>query len=421
MDDLSFLDKVIRLSKTTHVAGGMVTRMIGENYFNIPIKDEEYAKLLLDTLGKLKGPLMKAAQFLCTIPDALPKEYEQLLMLQSQAPAMGVPFVKRRLVNELGADWQKHFSAFDLNACAAASLGQVHKATLLNGDTVAVKLQYPGMDGVMQSDLQQLKLFFSLYEHFASAIQTENIFKEIEEHLRIELDYTQERANMAFYEDFFKDNKAVLVPKSYPTLSTNRLLTMSWMTGDSILDPKFSPDKDNLGAILFESWYAPLYQKGVLHGDPHPGNYFISPNHQLILLDFGCVRRFDAAFLDGVKNLYHALQSNNQELAVHAYNQWGFTNLSKDLIDIITLWAKLLYDPLLDDRVRLIQEGKGGKESYKMAKAIHAKLRESGGIRPPKEFVFMDRAAVGIGSVLMRLQSKNNWHKMFEEWIGIPI
>lgn len=419
MDDLSFLEKVMRLSKTTHVAGGMVTRMIGENYFNIPIKDDEYAKLLLDTLGQLKGPLMKAAQFLCTIPDALPKEYEQLLLLQSQAPAMGVPFVKRRLTNELGADWQKHFSSFDMKAHAAASLGQVHKATLTNGDCVAVKLQYPGMDGVMQSDLQQLKLFFSVYEHFAKAIQTENIFQEIQDHLKIELDYTQERANMAFYEHFFKDNPAVLVPKSYPDLSTNRLLTMSWMAGDSILDAKFIPHKDYLGGLLFESWYAPLYQKGVLHGDPHPGNYFISSNNQLMLLDFGCIRRFDAVFLDGVKNLYYALLSNDQDRAVHAYTQWGFKNLSKELIEIITQWAKLLYDPLLDNRIRFIQEAKGGKESYEMAKAVHAKLRETGGICPPREFVFMDRAAVGIGAVLMRLQSKNNWHKIFSQMIAL--
>jgi hypothetical protein len=126
------------------------------------------------------------------------------------------------------------------------------------------------------------------------------------------------------------------------------------------------------------------------------------------------MRIFPPSFIHGVIDLYRALQHNDRDLAVHAYEAWGFKNLNEEMIDIITQWARLLYGPLLDDRVRPIQDLLDGSLGWETATKVHEELERLGGIRPPKEFVFMDRAAVGIGSVIMRLKAEQNWHQLFE-------
>lgn len=422
MDNLSTFSKLKRYAQTTSVVGGMATRLAGDKYLNIPLNDAAYSKELRKTLGNLKGPLMKVAQFLATIPDALPEEYAtELLTLQSQAPSMGVPFVKRRMQAELGADWQKNFENFDLKASAAASLGQVHKATDLKGNNLACKLQYPGMASLIEADLGQLNIIFNMYEKFNDAIKTADIKKEIKERLFEELDYKNELQNLKNYDTFFKDNPRINIPTPYEALCTNRLLTLEWMDGESIFTKLDAPQeyRDDLGKLLFQAWYEPFYKQGMIHADPHPGNYLVSNDGPLsiTLLDFGCVRYFPETFIEGVKNLYNALKHNDQDLAVHAYTQWGFQGLNKEVIEIITNWAKMLYDPLLDDSVRTIQQTNSGANGWDMAQKIHNTLHKAGGIRPPQEFVFMDRAAVGIGSVLMRLNAKQNWRQMFEKMI----
>ncbi len=143
---------------------------------------------------------MKVAQFLSTIPDALPEEYAaELAELQANAPPMGWSFVRRRMAGELGADWQSKFGTFGQEAAAAASLGQVHRATLPDGTDVACKLQYPDMASTVEADLKQLKLAMSLYKRFESAIQSDDIYAELAERLREELDYRREAAQMRLY------------------------------------------------------------------------------------------------------------------------------------------------------------------------------------------------------------------------------
>jgi predicted unusual protein kinase regulating ubiquinone biosynthesis (AarF/ABC1/UbiB family) len=418
MDNFSTLKKFKRYFDTSKVAAGFGARLVGERYFDITINNDAYAELLKESLGQLKGPLMKAVQFLTTIPDTLPPEYYSLLELQAQAPSMGGAFVKRRLKTELGDDWQIHFEKFDYQASSAASLGQVHKAVLKNGLDVAIKLQYPDMEGITETDLEQLRFLFYLYEKMNKTIDTTDIFEELQTRLHEELDYALEAQNIQDFGMFFKGDNYIIVPKVHLSLSTKRLLTMEWIEGESILNFENAEEsiKNHLGKTLFLSWYKPLYHKGILHGDPHPGNYFVIKDQDLpkiALLDFGCVRRFDEMVLDGIKNLFFGLLKNNRTLSIEAFEQLGFSNLDNDIIDIMLSWASLLYDPLLEDTIRPIQTNMTTKQSFKLAQKIHEELKKKGGIRPPRSFVFLDRAAVGIGSVLMRLQSKENWHQLF--------
>lgn len=420
MDDNSVSAIVKRYFQVGTTVGGLAARVVGQHYLGKSIDDEAYARSLKEALGKMKGPLMKVAQFLATIPDAIPYEYaEELLELQSQAPSMGVPFVRRRMASELGSNWQSRFKEFDQNAFAAASLGQVHKATDHEGNQLACKLQYPNMQTVVETDLSNLKIILGLYHVWSHSLDTSDVQQEIISRLLEELDYELEAKHISLYSKIFEDDSTIHVPKVYPELSTKRLLTMSMMKGHPLLScvDQEKVWREQIADRLFRAWYLPFYHHGVIHGDPHPGNYLVTEEGFISLLDFGCVRYFPDIFIQGVIDLYHALLHGRPDQAVAAYEAWGFSNLTKDLINVMNEWAKLLYDPLLDDRERPIQENFSGAKGWETATKVHKELHRLGGIKPPKEFVFMDRAAVGLGSVFMRLKVERNWHKMFEELI----
>lgn len=420
MDESSLKSRLKRYAQVTSAMTGLAGRLIGEKYLGVTIDRDQHAEDLKHLLGGLKGPLMKVAQFLATVPGALPQEYaEELLELQSNAPPMSWAFVRRRMASELGSQWLDHFKDFEQHAIAAASLGQVHKATIKTGETVACKLQYPDMESAIDADLNQLNLILSVYESFNSALKTEAIREEIEERLREELNYLTEAKNLKTFQNIFRDDSAIHIPKVYDELTTKRLLTMQWADGQNALDYHNASQefRNDIGKKLYHAWYHPFYRYGIIHGDPHPGNYKITPDGQITILDLGCIRSFPGKFVFGVIELYRALQANDRERAVHAYEIWGFENLNKEIIEIISEWAKLLYEPLLDDRIRLIQHDVQGHTGWETATKVHHQLSQAGGIRPPKEFVFMDRAAVGIGSVMMRLQVRQNWHQLTEAMI----
>ena len=411
-----------RYARVTGTMSGLAARMAGERYLGMDVDRNKHAAQLRDALGGLKGPLMKVAQILSTIPDALPPEYaDELSALQADAPSMGWLFVKRRMSAELGGDWQSKFGSFDRQAVSAASLGQVHKATTHDGQPLAVKLQYPDMASAIDADLSQLKLVFQLYERFDSAISTADIHNELSDRLREELDYTREAANLKLYQLMLKYEPQVRMPEHYPDLSSERALTMSWVEGQKLmawLETEPSQDARNQVAMnMFRAWYVPFYFYGVIHGDPHLGNYSIDSDLNINLMDFGSIRIFRPEFVAGVIELYRALSCKDDELARQAYAKWGFHGLDEEAIAVLNMWAGFIYAPLLADEVRPIQQMRGGSEGRELAGRVHQELKRIGGIKPPREFVLMDRAAVGLGSVFMHLKAEVNWHRLFHDLI----
>jgi predicted unusual protein kinase regulating ubiquinone biosynthesis (AarF/ABC1/UbiB family) len=420
-DDNSFSGRVRRYAQVSTAMGGLAARLAGERYLGLNLDRGRHAAELKAALGGIKGPLMKVAQLLATIPDGLPKEYvQELAQLQANAPAMGWPFVRRRMAGELGFAWETKFRDFEKTAARAASLGQVHRAAALDGTPLACKLQYPDMASAVEADLRQLKLAMGLYERYDRAVTTAEIHAEIADRLREELDYEREAAHMRLYAEILHGEPGVAVPVSLPDLSTRRLLTMTWLDGAPILDAARKTslaERNEIALRMFRIWYVPFYYYGVIHGDPHLGNYTVAPDRTVNLLDFGCIRVFPAAFVRGVIDLYHALQRDDRDLAVHAYQSWGFGNLSREMIEVLNRWASFVYGPLLDDRERLIQEKRSGAYGASVAESVHRDIRRLGGVRPPREFVFMDRAAIGLGSVFMHLRAEINWYQLFHELI----
>jgi predicted unusual protein kinase regulating ubiquinone biosynthesis (AarF/ABC1/UbiB family) len=410
-----------RYAQVSTAMGGLAARLAGERYFGLNLDRERHAAELKAALGGIKGPLMKVAQLLATIPDGLPKEYvQELTQLQANAPAMGWPFVRRRMAGELGTNWETRFRDFAKTAARAASLGQVHRATALDGRPLACKLQYPDMASAVEADLRQLKFAMSLYERYDRAVTTAEIHAEIADRLREELDYQREAAHMRLYGEILRGEPCVAVPTPLPDLSSRRLLTMIWLDGSPILDAARTTslaERNEIAQRMFRIWYVPFYYYGVIHGDPHLGNYTVAPDRTVNLLDFGCIRVFHASFVRGVIDLYHALQRDDRDLAVHAYRSWGFGNLSREMIEVLNRWALFVYGPLLDNRERLIQEKRSGAYGARVAESVHRDIRRLGGVRPPREFVFMDRAAIGLGSVFMHLKAEINWYQLFHELI----
>ncbi|HEX9789785.1 MAG TPA: AarF/ABC1/UbiB kinase family protein [Kiloniellales bacterium] len=415
--------RVRRYARVGGSVGGLAAQLAGARFLGIKLDRGQHSAGLRAALGGLKGPLMKAAQILATIPDALPREYaEELRQLQSNAPAMGPQFVRRRMRGELGPGWEKRFRSFTHEAAAAASLGQVHRATGLDGADLACKLQYPDMLSAVEADLRQLQLAFAVYRRYDRAIDPTDIYKELAERLREELDYVREARHMRFYGAALAKESGVRVPELVAELSTGRLLTMTWLEGVPLLEYIAQTEDQDLrnrvATNMFRAWYVPFYDYGVIHGDPHLGNYSVRPDGTINLLDYGCVRVFPASFVKGVIDLYHAFERDDPELAVAAYESWGFQKLSKELLETLNIWARFLYGPLLEDKPQPIVEGDSGLFGAEVAGRLHEALRRLGGVRPPREFVLMDRAAIGLGSVFMHLKAQINWHRVFQGLIA---
>lgn len=420
-EDSTLGGRARRYVRVGAAVGGLAARLAGERYLGLGFDKLEHAQDLKVALGGLKGPLMKVAQILSTIPNALPRDYaDQLGELQSQAPAMGWPFVRRRMARELGPDWQAKFKTFSHEAAAAASLGQVHRATDHAGRSLACKLQYPDMSSVVEADLRQLSLVFAIYRRYDKAIDPREIHKELSARLREELDYRREAKHMLLYAAMLANEPNVHVPEVVPDLCGDRLISMTWLDGAPLLDwiaaHPDAEDRNRVAYNMFRAWYVPLYNYGVIHGDPHLGNYTVRDDGSINLLDFGCIRVFRPSFVKGVIDLYKAIRDDDPALAVHAYETWGFKNLSQDVIDVLNLWARFVYAPLLEDRVRPIQEHRSDHGS-RLVGDIRRELDRMGGVTPPPEFVLMDRAAIGLGSVFTHLKAEINWHRLFHDLV----
>jgi predicted unusual protein kinase regulating ubiquinone biosynthesis (AarF/ABC1/UbiB family) len=428
-----FSARAARYARVGANVGGVAARYAGRRLMGGEPNRAGEASALATALGNLKGPLMKVAQLMATIPDLLPPEYAaELQKLQSEAPPMGWAFVKRRMNAELGTDWQAKFASFEHYPSAAASLGQVHRARSLDGAELACKLQYPDMQSAVEADLQQLHWLLAVRRRLDAAIDTSEIGKEIGARVREELDYRREAKHVALYRAMLDGVDLVRVPRAWPELSTGRLLTLDWLEGSKMLAHRNDPltVRNALATAMFTAWWFPFSRYGVIHGDPHLGNYTVFDARDpglrknvvepagINLLDYGCIRIFPPKFVRGVVDLYHGLLHDDDQLVVRAYETWGFRRLSRDLIDTLNIWARFIYAPLLDDRVRTIADGVAPAEyGRREAFRVHQALKQKGPVTVPREFVFMDRAAIGLGAVFLHLRAELNFYRLFNEAI----
>jgi predicted unusual protein kinase regulating ubiquinone biosynthesis (AarF/ABC1/UbiB family) len=277
------------------------------------------------------------------------------------------------------------------------------------------------MESAVEADLGQLGMLLALQRRFSPEIDSREVLKEVGDRLREELDYEREAQHMRLYGNLLGGLSDVRVPEPVFELSTRRLLTMTWLGGRRLLSfvDHSLEDRNRIAAALFKAWWRPFAHCGVIHGDPHLGNYTVFETDGapagINLLDYGCIRIFPPRFVDGVMELYRAFAAGDRARIADAYSVWGFRDLDAELIDALSIWARFIYGPLLDDRVRTVADGVApelyGRREVWQVKQI---LKVKGPLTIPREFVLMNRAAVGLGAVFLHLRAELNFHQLFE-------
>jgi predicted unusual protein kinase regulating ubiquinone biosynthesis (AarF/ABC1/UbiB family) len=279
-------------------AAGWGRRLIGGDGEQISAQlSARSAEQLFAVLGELKGGAMKFGQalsiFEAAVPDELAEPYrEALTKLQSAAPPMPASDVHRVLAEQLGRNWRERFADFDDQPTAAASIGQVHRATWHDGRDVAVKVQYPGADEALLSDLRQLGRFSRLIQPLVPGMDIKPLIAELRDRMAEELNYRDEADNQRAFAAAYADDPEIKVPRVIA--SAPKTVISEWVTGtplSRIIRDGDQATKDEAGRLLSEFHYSSPPRTGLLHADPHPGNFQLMPDGRIAVLDFGAVAR----------------------------------------------------------------------------------------------------------------------------------
>lgn len=398
-------------------------------FLNAPARERELlethiknAQRIVEGSAQLRGAFLKLIQMLSMRHDLLPGEaLDVLKATQSSVPPMSYPMISEQIRKELGGRPEQLFRTFDQTAFAAASLGQVHRGKMKDGRDVAVKVQYPGVEGTVEQDLKNLKILLKTLGSIArdvmrQKVDVNTIYGELEARLKEELDYYLEARNMTEYGKFFADDPDIIVPQVVKDLSSRRVLTMTFIDGYPLMDV--------LGTVVDEDlrrWVArkcsefawrQVLELGALHTDFHPGNYLVTYHPRLGVLDFGSVRRFTEAVRKGYLQVSKAIIDDDDKSLAAGLVKLGYLDRAQDpgpMLKVIHILFEPMYtrgefDPTTYDTVTKAQQV--GEL------ALENKLYKS-----PDHSVFLLRALVGLEGIMMRLGVKDDYRSIFEQCV----
>ena len=278
---------------------------------------------------ELRGVFIKLGQVISVLGGFLPEQYRRALeKLQDQVPPRPFEEVVGRLEEAFGPRALQRYATFSQTPIAAASLAQVHKATLEDGRDVAVKVLYPGIEQLIQNDLAVLRLFLPIISRVFPIVRFDRVLAQLSAMLRRETDYANERRNMERLRGIFASRSDVVVPTVVPELSQAGVLTMSFESGVRIADVlrEPSPDLDarEVARLLTESYFTMLFEHRVLHADPHPGNFLVRPGPTLVILDYGAVEEVTEPLARGLKTVILGALTRNADKVLEGAEQMGF-------------------------------------------------------------------------------------------------
>jgi predicted unusual protein kinase regulating ubiquinone biosynthesis (AarF/ABC1/UbiB family) len=377
------------------------------------------------TLGQMKGALMKIGQMASYIDEGLPEPVrDALAQLQADAPPMTPELAASVVADELGAPPEAVFLEWDPQPIASASIGQVHRAITRDGRAVAVKVQYPGVADAISSDLANADLIFSSLALVFPGFEPAPVVAELKERISEELDYRREAANQQLFADFYAGHPFIHVPAVVPELSTARVLTGELATGATFAEMEqwSQAEKDRVGEILYRFVFRSLYRLGAFNGDPHPGNYLFTPGGQVTFLDFGLIRRFGPDELATFRSMITAMViDRDPEAFRRAVVSAGLLApdapvTTADVAEFFSQFYKLVSQP---GRVTCSAE-------YASALVRQTFNRQSPVTRyttVPASFVLIQRINLGLFALLGRLAATADWRRITEEiwpWVDAP-
>ena len=304
-------------SMTTSIASRVAGHQVKKLFQDEQAQQRDREKLMRDvgrqvaeTLGQMKGAVMKVGQIASQMQDLLPTEIaDALTVLQKASAPMPFSIIKRQLKKELGDDPTNLFGSFEDKPFAAASIGQVHRATLKDGSEVVVKVQYPAVKSSIDSDMRQLRRILRLGALFkVNEATLDAIFKEIREQLEEELDYVQEAANLKKFREFHSIEPWIIIPEVVDALSCEQVLTLRYEPGDDLDTVEHSSAYDQtlrnlLGSRLFDAMGREIFVLREVHCDPHPGNFAFRPDGSIVMYDFGAIKRLPEEDIRALKDL----------------------------------------------------------------------------------------------------------------------
>jgi predicted unusual protein kinase regulating ubiquinone biosynthesis (AarF/ABC1/UbiB family) len=377
---------------------------------------------IVERSKELRGAFMKLVQMLSMRDDILPTEALQVLsVVQSSVPPMDYGLIRKQITRELGRPPEKLFASFDEEAFAAASLGQVHKARLKTGEEVVVKAQYPGVEETVKQDLQNVKALLQTFtligrEVMRQKIDQSDVYRELEERLHEELDYVNEAKNIALFQKMFRDDDEVVIPDVYPDLSSRRVLTMSLLEGypfKEILAPGVDQSlKDWLAVKYFRVLWRQIFEYGVLHTDPHPGNYLVTFHPKLVILDFGSIRVFPEDIRKAYHGLAKAILARDRATMAECFVRLGFLDRGDDPKALVRI-MDVVFEPVLEDKVYDPRRFNSVEKAMEVA-AIGLENRL---FKAPGHRVFLARALMGLDAYLKQFGTVTNWHREFKRCV----
>ncbi len=380
------------------------------------------AEQLFKVLGQLKGGAMKAGQALSVFEAALPEEVAgpyraALTKLQESAPPMPVAAVHRQVAREFGRDWRAQFRSFEDRPAASASIGQVHRAVWADGRTVAVKVQYPGAGAALVSDLNQLSRLARLFSVMSPGLDVKPLFAELRDRVTEELDYRLEGGSQKAFAEAYRDDPDIKIPEVIRI--GERVLVTEWVDGVSIAkiiaDGSVS-DRDRAGLLLVRFLYSGAARAGLVHADPHPGNFRLMADGRLCVLDFGAVNRLPNGLPEPVGRLARLALEGDAEGVLHGLREEGFIRPGAP-VDAQRVW----------DYVRPILapvEGPTFTFSRTWLRTQAARLGDPRSpaaqlgrqLNLPPEYLLLHRVVTGSMGVLCQLNASGAYRAEIEWW-----
>ena len=436
-DDPIPTSRIRRTAKLGGLAAGQAVREMGTRAANVVRDDEageaalsrrqlEAAEQIVAVLGTMKGAAMKIGQVLSfldvgLVPEAYREEFQaKLAELRDAAPKVSFKDMKRVLESEYGDRLDEVFETFDPVPIAAASIGQVYKATLEDGRHVAVKVQYPGVAAAVRADMQNLGVIMRLLKSVFPGIDVKALADEIRERIHEELDYELEASNQKALSRLFRGHPFIYIPDVVTSLSREKVVVTEFVQGRGFEELKQLPqaERDRIGEIIYRFYYGSMYRHRAFSGDPHPGNSMLMDDGRMAFIDFGLFKRIPQSVADSELAIGRAGIEEDGEALLEALSKAGFLRdpSGADPGKLLAQFRDLTWWYTEDDEVELTPE----IATQVMIDMSDPRSQWYGQMRHesvPPDHLFGRRLETLTLAVLSQLGARNNWHRIAREWV----